>query len=274
MKKSGLILIVGLAALAVTTAAVLWISHFRTSSVDDFSADPNHRLSSVTEAMVAIDDSPCAQQVAAAERAATCEERWKIFESSLPQCRNVVVSMSHASFFYEEEIVRVVDCFDKEKNSARALEIMKSATAWGEWQIDHGPTICPGESYVQASIEVREKVPGLCLKPDDLEAFLTAHSQMKNWHQFLDEAMRTPQLVMAGAWEADSHCVAQRVELLSVLTAAANDQGEWLVSQAPEEGMTYFVGMNPPLDFRVALSFTEQEDGCAALSNIDYNIPE
>ncbi|HRO66691.1 MAG TPA: hypothetical protein PL182_03900 [Pseudobdellovibrionaceae bacterium] len=271
MKKTFFTLAV-ICVLGVGMAGVLlWRGVIPSSSAS--AEDSGVRSNPATQGIAIVDDSPCAMKIVQVRQAPSCEEGWEIFKGGLASCRDQVVTMSEATFYYEEEITRLVECFDKEQNANRSLAVLREAKSWGEWKIDHGPTICPGDSYVQAAIEVREKSPSLCLQKSELGSFLNRHAAERKWTQFLDEAQRSPQVVMVGAWETDTHCVSPRNEILTLLQVAVKDQGEWKVSKSPEDELTYFVGANPPEDFKLVLTFSPVAD-CLSLSNIDYNIPE
>lgn len=271
MKKTFFALAV-VCVLGVGMAAVLlWRGVIPSSSAS--SVDPGIRHNPMTEGIAVVDDSPCGMKIVEVRHAPTCEERWDILKGALASCRDQVVTMAESTFYFEEEITRVVDCFDQEQKPNQALAILREAKAWGEWKIDHGPTICPGDSYVQAAIEVREKNPSLCLQKSELETFLKGHLTTRKWDRFLDEAQRSPQAIMVGAWETDTHCVSPKTEILTLLQVASKDQGEWKLVKSPEQELTYFVGANPPEDFKLVLSFSPVAD-CLSLSNIDYNIPE
>lgn len=269
MKKTFSILVALLILLAFLMG---WYLFFQPEENPAMSESPMALDPSVTEAMVYVDDSPCSQKAIEIERAATCDERWDLFRQGLASCRNQVVTTNQsAGAYYEEELLKVVECFDKESEPQKALNVLKEATQWGDWNIDHGPTVCPGESHVQAAIEVRTKSSGACLKADDIDDFLQATLNQKNWKQFFNDALRSPQVVNVGPVESDNICVEPQKGLQTVMERARQGEGEWLAARDPGDEFTYYVGMNPPLDYKLIFKFV-LVDECLGLVELHHNL--
>lgn len=233
-------------------------------------ADPGLEPSRRTEAAVMVDSTPCGLKILESQQAPDCEGRWASFRGGLSSCREQLVSTPEASFFYEEELVRLVQCFEADRKPERAIEILREAVSWGDWKIDHGPAICPGESYVAAALEVRLDPGVTCLKVSEAESLLQKGANTRSWSELLPK-LQAGSEVMVAEWGTDTHCVLPRAEILKVLTVMGNNQETWLVRPSDEGKGTYLVGQNPPKDFRLAFSFGERED-CVQLKGVDYRM--